>query len=149
MTKPIFMPGSAVQKARPLFELGDAGAEINRKRVKKPAVNPVLPPEIERKKVPFDSETILEAVDCSRIHGGSSQVELTNLSAELTDFQDLFTESTIASTDAEQKIDRHDRHNTAGAIVDSALPSPSRSSFFLAPIKTPPQLSRVSQRKML
>lgn len=151
MMKPIFSSGSAIQRAKPLFELSDVGVEIERKRVKKPSTKTVPPAPVERD-VPFNSEMILEAVDCSlgnRLGTSESLVGLTKLTLELADLQDLFTESTT-STDGEQISERRSRHNsddTLHASVDS-IPSltPSRKSILLAPLKIPPQISRVSQQ---
>ncbi|KAG7379274.1 hypothetical protein PHYPSEUDO_008770 [Phytophthora pseudosyringae] len=147
MTKTIFSPGSAIQRAKPLFELSDAGVEINGKRVKKPSTTIELPAPVERV-VPFDSETILEAVDCAPGTRLGSSATLTNLSLEVADLQDLYTETTtlIDGEHPAQGTQRQPRRNSeeaTNASTGSVLSlTPSRSWILLAPLKAPPQSSR-------
>ncbi|KAH7492114.1 hypothetical protein PRIC2_002225 [Phytophthora ramorum] len=141
MMRPIFSPGSAIQRAKPLFELSDAGHDIDRKRVKKKIV-PLAP--IERV-IPFDSESILEAVDCSGNSG--SQVVLTILGVELADFQDLVAEPTAASTDGERlEQGTRQKHRRGGDGTMNAIDTSSRSLISLGPLKASSHGSDIANR---
>jgi hypothetical protein len=89
MTKPVFAPGSAILRVKPLFELCDAGIEP--KRVKKLPLE-IGSPTARQQVVPFDSETILETVDSSpaaRIGNSASLARLTSINLELANVEDL------------------------------------------------------------
>ncbi|KAF1790713.1 Zinc finger, RING-type, conserved site [Phytophthora cactorum] len=160
MTKPIFSPGSAIQRAKPLFELSAAGGEIDYKRVKKPPTR-MNPPATLGSAIPFDSETIFEARDCSPgmcLGSSGSQVDLTLLSLELADVKDLCTESTCTSIDGghpehgTEQLSRLKSQEATNSSIDSLLSStPSRSLVSLTPLKAPPQISKLleleSQRR--
>lgn len=145
MTKPLFSSDSAIQRAKPLFELSDAAIEISHCHVKKTRAKVTLPAPVERS-VPFDFETILEVVDCpptDRLGSSSSHAALTNLSLELADYEELFTDSTIAPHDEDGR--RHSRRKSVDTVEpdsDATLSaSSSGATIVLAPLKAPPQVS--------
>ncbi|KAJ8566307.1 hypothetical protein ON010_g6818 [Phytophthora cinnamomi] len=141
MTKPVFPPDSAILRAKPLFELSDVANKSNRCRVKKTPAKLVLPPPVERS-VPFDSETILETVECppsGHVGSSSSQVGLRNLSLELADCEDLFNDSTLVLADGDGS--RHSRRKSIDAADPGSLSAASsEASIVLAPLKAPPQV---------
>ncbi|KAE9098933.1 hypothetical protein PF010_g15369 [Phytophthora fragariae] len=147
----------AIQRAKPLFELSDAAIEISHCHVKKTRAKVALPAPVERS-VPFDFETILEAVDCppaDRLGSSSSHAALTNLSLELADYEELFTDSTMAPRYEDGR--RHSRRKSVDTVepyCDATLSaSSSGATIVLAPLKAPPQrmqsAPRVAQRYQL
>lgn len=147
MTKPLFSPDSAIQRAKPLFELSDAAVELSRSRVKKVPAKIVIPAPVQRN-VPFDSDAILEAVVSDGLGSRSSHDTLTNLSLELADYEDLFNDSTSSPTDggisALSPTDdkRQSRRKSADTLGFESDTESSGASIVLAPLKAPPQVSQ-------
>ncbi|KUF89358.1 hypothetical protein AM587_10009687 [Phytophthora nicotianae] len=148
MAKPIFSPGSAIQRAKPLFELSDAGGETHCGKRAKKSTKVALPARAEQV-IPFNSETILEAINCSpgiSLGSSGSQGDLAHLDLELADAKDLFAESITRTIDGElpeqgtERLSRRDGDDTTNAGTDPMLSAmPSRSLVSLAPLKAPLQ----------
>ncbi|GMF49993.1 unnamed protein product [Phytophthora fragariaefolia] len=141
MSKSLLSPGGSILRAKPLYELSDTGID-SRYRVRNTTEKIVCPAPVERS-VPFDSETILETVDCPPTdYRGSSHPGLTNLSLELADFEDLCNDTASAPIDGDS--DRHSWTQGIGPteIESDLMPSSAlaRGSIVLAPLKTPSQV---------
>ncbi|KAK1932590.1 hypothetical protein P3T76_012174 [Phytophthora citrophthora] len=155
MAKPMYSPGSAIQRAKPLFELSEVATEVSCKRGKKP---PIIVPSSAKPAIPFDSEMILNSSRETRLGHSRSQIGLASLTFELAGLHDFTTETTTDGH-TKQGVELQTRSRSDDTVIpftkDEAVnadvatpfsPLSSRMSISLAPLKTTPHTARKASR---